>query len=235
MTKKYIKLGNIIKYTVFFTTKDDVEYCFEIFSESEFLERLHAEFRRNPASIVKLNYQEIQPELEGPLSKASGLILMMSFATSMIFLFMLMRGNKKKGQGMGGLGGLDQTLGKTLAKKFTAENVKTKFNDVAGLEEAKVELLEFVEFLKNPDKYKVRELSLEIRSKNSKRSYFEWSARYWKDLDGKGSRRGVRGSILCGFRVGTFKTGLNSWRCLWAWEHLASVTYFLKRRKRKRR
>jgi AFG3 family protein len=35
----------------------------------------------------------------------------------------------------------------------TDKNVKTKFIDVAGLDEAKVEISEFVEFLKNPKKY----------------------------------------------------------------------------------
>jgi AFG3 family protein len=32
-------------------------------------------------------------------------------------------------------------------------NVKVTFNDVAGLEEAKVEVMEVVDFLKNPKKY----------------------------------------------------------------------------------
>ncbi len=31
--------------------------------------------------------------------------------------------------------------------------VTTKFSDVAGLPEAKVEITEFVDFLKNPEKY----------------------------------------------------------------------------------
>jgi AFG3 family protein len=33
-------------------------------------------------------------------------------------------------------------------------NVKTGFNDVAGCDEAKQEIMEFVDFLKNPEKYK---------------------------------------------------------------------------------
>ena len=37
--------------------------------------------------------------------------------------------------------------------KNTAD-VKTKFADVAGMEECKQELKEVIEFLKNPEKYK---------------------------------------------------------------------------------
>ncbi len=33
-------------------------------------------------------------------------------------------------------------------------NVKTKFADVAGMDEAKTEIMEFVDFLKNPKRYK---------------------------------------------------------------------------------
>jgi len=32
-------------------------------------------------------------------------------------------------------------------------NIKTSFNDVAGCDEAKVEIMEFVDFLKTPSKY----------------------------------------------------------------------------------
>ncbi len=35
----------------------------------------------------------------------------------------------------------------------TDTNVKTKFKDLAGLDEAKLEISEFVEFLQNPKKY----------------------------------------------------------------------------------
>ena len=33
-------------------------------------------------------------------------------------------------------------------------NTKVRFADVAGLDESKVEVMEFVDFLKNPQKYK---------------------------------------------------------------------------------
>ena len=44
-------------------------------------------------------------------------------------------------------------IGKSPAKKISKENVTTRFADVAGCEEAKKEVMEFVEFLKDPKKF----------------------------------------------------------------------------------
>ena len=43
--------------------------------------------------------------------------------------------------------------GKSPAKKISKENVTTRFADVAGCDEAKKEVMEFVEFLKDPKKF----------------------------------------------------------------------------------
>jgi len=56
----------------------------------------------------------------------------------------------------GGAGGGGQifNIGKSKATLFDKDtNVKITFKDVAGLEEAKVEVMEIVDFLKNPKKY----------------------------------------------------------------------------------
>ncbi|MEG2849036.1 MAG: AAA family ATPase, partial [Bacteroidales bacterium] len=59
-----------------------------------------------------------------------------------------------KGVGGGGAGGGIFSVGKSQAKLFDKENnTKVTFKDVAGLEEAKVEVMEIVDFLKNPKKY----------------------------------------------------------------------------------
>lgn len=57
--------------------------------------------------------------------------------------------------GGGGPGGQIFNIGKSRAKVFDKEDseVKTNFNDVAGLAEAKIEIQEIVDFLKNPKKY----------------------------------------------------------------------------------
>ena len=54
----------------------------------------------------------------------------------------------------GGGGGQIFNIGKSKAQLFDKDtSVNITFNDVAGLEEAKVEIMEIVDFLKNPSKY----------------------------------------------------------------------------------
>ena len=56
--------------------------------------------------------------------------------------------------GGGGSGNAIFNIGKSKAQIFDNERrVKINFNDVAGLEEAKVEIMEIVDFLKNSEKY----------------------------------------------------------------------------------
>jgi len=54
----------------------------------------------------------------------------------------------------GGLGGGLMGIGKSKARRYDQEtNTKVTFNDVAGIDESKNELVEIVDFLKDPDKY----------------------------------------------------------------------------------
>ena len=71
----------------------------------------------------------------------------------------LMRGFSRGG---GGAGGGIMNVGKARAQEFDQDdpNRKVTFKDVAGLEEAKVEMMESVDFLKNAGKY--RELGAKI-------------------------------------------------------------------------
>ena len=60
----------------------------------------------------------------------------------------LMRRLARMGPGPGVM-----SFGKTRAKLLAEEEIQTTFNDVAGVDEAKEELLEVIDFLKNPKKY----------------------------------------------------------------------------------
>ncbi len=74
-----------------------------------------------------------------------GFLLLMIFA----FWFLM-----KRMTGGGGPGGQIFNIGKSKAALFDAESkVKVSFDDVAGLEEAKEEVKEIVEFLKTPEKF----------------------------------------------------------------------------------
>ncbi|WP_084731086.1 ATP-dependent zinc metalloprotease FtsH [Microvirga vignae] len=54
---------------------------------------------------------------------------------------------------MGGLGGGLMQIGKSRAKIYVEADTGVRFDDVAGVDEAKDELREVVEFLKNPEQY----------------------------------------------------------------------------------
>ncbi len=57
-------------------------------------------------------------------------------------------------KGGGGAGGQIFNIGKSKAQIYDKDtSIHITFKDVAGLEEAKVEVMEVVDFLKNPDKY----------------------------------------------------------------------------------
>ena len=78
-----------------------------------------------------------------------GIIMVILFAVMWIFIMRRMSG----GAG-GGPGGQIFNIGKSKATLFDKEaQVSVTFNDVAGLEEAKYEVMEIVDFLKNPKKY----------------------------------------------------------------------------------
>lgn len=70
-----------------------------------------------------------------------------------VLLFVLMMRKMGGGAGPGGSGGIF-SIGKSKATLFDKDlKVNVTFSDVAGLDEAKVEVMEIVDFLKNPKKY----------------------------------------------------------------------------------
>src|ERR671919_732506 len=88
-----------------------------------------------------------------PLEQARSfwLTLILSFGPTLLLVglfIMLIR--RTAAAGAGGIGG----LGRSRAKRYEMSERRTTFADVAGIDEAEEQLVEIVDFLKNPDRYR---------------------------------------------------------------------------------
>ena len=79
--------------------------------------------------------------------------LLFGFGPALLFIGFYVWMFRRAQQG-GGLGGGLMGIGKSRARRYDQENdTKVTFDDVAGIDEAENELVEIVEFLKDPQKY----------------------------------------------------------------------------------
>ncbi len=112
-----------------------------------FLEKFEKIKQDNPAIATKRDYGIGKNPMTELLFTAVFWIAIMA-----LFYFVIFR--KMMGGGGGGPGGQIFSIGKSRAKLFDEkEKVQVTFKDVAGLEGAKEEVQEVVDFLKNSEKY----------------------------------------------------------------------------------
>jgi len=91
-----------------------------------------------------------QPTNKGP-SIAESLIFGFGPTLLLVALFVFIA--RRSAGAAGGAGGL-MSFGRSRARRVEASDQHITFEDVAGIDEAKEELTEIVDFLRNPDKYR---------------------------------------------------------------------------------
>ncbi|KAF9474104.1 ATP-dependent metallopeptidase Hfl [Pholiota conissans] len=120
------------------------EYYFSIGSVEAFERKLddaQAELGIPSSERIPVSYQE----------EISTVGALLNFAPTILLLGALYWMSRR---GSGSSSGGIFSIGKSRAKLFNKDTeVKVKFKDVAGMDEAKEEIMEFVQFLKNPAKY----------------------------------------------------------------------------------
>jgi len=119
-------------------------YYFSIGSIEQFEEKLEA--AQASRGIALRDYVPVQYQTKGSwMAEASRFLPTLLLIG---FFLLLSRGvSSQMGVGQGGI----FNVGKSKAVKAT--KVTTRFSDVAGLQEAKVEIMEFVDILQNPERY----------------------------------------------------------------------------------
>ena len=135
---------NTTKNSLLSIASKNPNYRFEFGDLQNFenkLSKVNEEFNQN----IEVNYITEQ-NIWGDI-----LISMLPFIVIIAIWVFIMR---RMSTGGGGAGGQIFSIGKSKAKLFDANaQVKVTFKDVAGLEGAKEEVQEIVDFLKNPKKY----------------------------------------------------------------------------------
>jgi cell division protease FtsH len=78
--------------------------------------------------------------------------ILLGFGPTILFVGLFVLLARRAAAGGGGLGGLGN-FGRSQARRVDPQAIRVTFDDVAGIDEAKAELTEIVDFLKQPDRY----------------------------------------------------------------------------------
>src|SRR5271154_2868962 len=78
--------------------------------------------------------------------------ILLGFGPTLLIVGLFVLIYKRAAKSAGGMGALGN-FGKSQARRVDPEKIRVTFDDVAGIDEAKAELSEMVDFLRNPERY----------------------------------------------------------------------------------
>jgi cell division protease FtsH len=109
------------------------------------------EFANNNALIALLQKKGVVINAAAPSTGTSVLVtLLLTFGPVILLVLLFVSLMRRAGGGIGGVTG----FGRSRAQRVEPSEQTVTFEDVAGIDEAKAELTEIVDFLKDPDKYR---------------------------------------------------------------------------------
>ncbi|HEY6503511.1 MAG TPA: ATP-dependent zinc metalloprotease FtsH [Chitinophagaceae bacterium] len=154
IVKVYLKKSSLPKYKEQLSkgitgkySEDGPHMSFKITGAETFQKEMDDFFKGNPTAEVSYT---VDPESDWFSKSISFLLPVLLFIGLWILLMRKMGGGAGGGGGPGGIFNIGKSKA-TLFDKGTKVNIT--FADVAGLDEAKVEVMEIVDFLKSPKKY----------------------------------------------------------------------------------